>query len=597
MKSNIDYALKTSKSINGAVSLKVWMSSRISRDCQELLLDLVRIKNLYSQLINKYYIVPSLLLKLKNNSFIVPAKENINQQDMFIRKIKKSKFKKSKSLYINNTSYKSSPTSSPTNTPNFYSSKLGLFPFSLFDSNILNFFSSNKIPLLGFIFSLFLIFRIISIWMRREVIIEKLAGIYENVNKNKTIWILNSLHVFSIFYLMILVLFILKIKNIAINNNNLINLNYYSADNFISKNLDINSFHLFDINVEHSLYITLLMIVLIGQLFLEILTIFLRYKEKRLFSWQVLFSLFYFFSLSLVFLSLFGYNIFSLFNIIEWISYISVLGCDIFAIFNHNLLFYDLPLNEKNTFSGSGSSYFRYNNKEIEKQWIFAMDKGKDIDKGKSLEDSPFDITKRDKSVYSKSEMDVITGKTKEMSLVDSIWDRFSRDVGESIRNTRTARHSYFVIIQEELDGMSRLYLASFYEQRQTLIKKSRTYGWEDDLAFRLHPATIYYHNRSGLLNLEEIIQDKRPLTLKDCNLAQESIRTAIQIREDFLESDDFKPKIQGMRRTVLIQDLRHRLFNESYERCKNAFNTLKELDEQQIKLIESWKYKIKKET
>jgi hypothetical protein len=42
------------------------------------------------------------------------------------------------------------------------------------------------------------------------------------------------------------------------------------------------------------------------------------------------------------------------------------------------------------------------------------------------------------------------------------------------------------------------------------------------------------------------------------------------------------------MRRTVLIQDLRHRLFNESYERCKNAFNTLKELDEQQIKLIES---------
>jgi hypothetical protein len=57
MKSTYDYSKTISKSISGALSVKVWMTSKISVDIQELLMLLVDIKHLYSQLFNKYYLV------------------------------------------------------------------------------------------------------------------------------------------------------------------------------------------------------------------------------------------------------------------------------------------------------------------------------------------------------------------------------------------------------------------------------------------------------------------------------------------------------------------------------------------------------------
>ena len=57
MKSTYDYSKTISKSISGALSVKVWMTSKISVDIQELLMLLVDIKHLYSQLFNKYFLV------------------------------------------------------------------------------------------------------------------------------------------------------------------------------------------------------------------------------------------------------------------------------------------------------------------------------------------------------------------------------------------------------------------------------------------------------------------------------------------------------------------------------------------------------------
>jgi len=57
MKSTYDYSKTISKSISGALSVKVWMTSKISVDIQELLMLLVDIKYLYSQLFNKYFLV------------------------------------------------------------------------------------------------------------------------------------------------------------------------------------------------------------------------------------------------------------------------------------------------------------------------------------------------------------------------------------------------------------------------------------------------------------------------------------------------------------------------------------------------------------
>ena len=57
MKSSYDYSKTVSKSISGALSVKVWITSKISVDIQELLMVLVDIKHLYSLLLNKYFIV------------------------------------------------------------------------------------------------------------------------------------------------------------------------------------------------------------------------------------------------------------------------------------------------------------------------------------------------------------------------------------------------------------------------------------------------------------------------------------------------------------------------------------------------------------
>jgi hypothetical protein len=66
VKYNIDYSLDISKTRNGSISFKVWLSSRISTDVQELLIHLLRIKDLYTQLINRSYLVYSSFANLKN---------------------------------------------------------------------------------------------------------------------------------------------------------------------------------------------------------------------------------------------------------------------------------------------------------------------------------------------------------------------------------------------------------------------------------------------------------------------------------------------------------------------------------------------------
>jgi hypothetical protein len=66
IKSNIDYDFYTSKSNNGSITLKIWMSSLFSSDIHELLLYLLRIKNLYFELVNRYYLVYSKFSNLKN---------------------------------------------------------------------------------------------------------------------------------------------------------------------------------------------------------------------------------------------------------------------------------------------------------------------------------------------------------------------------------------------------------------------------------------------------------------------------------------------------------------------------------------------------
>lgn len=77
MKSNVDFSYSVSKTKNGAVSFKVWISSLVSTDVHELLLHLVRIKNLYTQLINRYYIVNSRLAKIKHNYNLINLKERL----------------------------------------------------------------------------------------------------------------------------------------------------------------------------------------------------------------------------------------------------------------------------------------------------------------------------------------------------------------------------------------------------------------------------------------------------------------------------------------------------------------------------------------
>jgi len=94
LKSNIDFALKVSKSKNGALSLKVWISSVFSTDLRELLLHLVKIKYIYSQLINRFYIVNPYFIYIKNNYIIKSPNKNIIR-----RKKRKNKFYHNKNKY------------------------------------------------------------------------------------------------------------------------------------------------------------------------------------------------------------------------------------------------------------------------------------------------------------------------------------------------------------------------------------------------------------------------------------------------------------------------------------------------------------------
>jgi len=71
LKSHIQSSISISKGRNGSVSLKVWISSTLSVDVHELLLHLVRIKELYYQLINRYYLV-------NKNLFVSQKKWNMS---------------------------------------------------------------------------------------------------------------------------------------------------------------------------------------------------------------------------------------------------------------------------------------------------------------------------------------------------------------------------------------------------------------------------------------------------------------------------------------------------------------------------------------
>jgi len=69
LKSHTESSISISKSRNGSVSLKVWISSRLSVDVHELLLHLVRIKGLYYQLVNRYYLIKKSLIVCKKKKY------------------------------------------------------------------------------------------------------------------------------------------------------------------------------------------------------------------------------------------------------------------------------------------------------------------------------------------------------------------------------------------------------------------------------------------------------------------------------------------------------------------------------------------------
>jgi hypothetical protein len=94
LRSNIDYAFSVSKSKNGSISFKVWMSSVISTDVHELLLHLVKIKFLYSQLVNRYYAVNPLINRVKNNYLLFPLKKRFRKVKIRNRRLDNGKKKK-----------------------------------------------------------------------------------------------------------------------------------------------------------------------------------------------------------------------------------------------------------------------------------------------------------------------------------------------------------------------------------------------------------------------------------------------------------------------------------------------------------------------
>jgi hypothetical protein len=91
LRSNIDYAFSVSKSKNGSISFRVWISSVISTDVHELLLHLVRIKGLYSQLINRYFVVKPIVRKVQYDYLLFPIKEKFTKRYGYISNWKKNK--------------------------------------------------------------------------------------------------------------------------------------------------------------------------------------------------------------------------------------------------------------------------------------------------------------------------------------------------------------------------------------------------------------------------------------------------------------------------------------------------------------------------
>jgi hypothetical protein len=84
MKCHYDYAMSTSKSKSGALSVKVWITSKLTYDIQELLLHLLDIKNLYLQLVNRFYNVPFIFKtpskNIKRNKFLFYKSYLINKK-------------------------------------------------------------------------------------------------------------------------------------------------------------------------------------------------------------------------------------------------------------------------------------------------------------------------------------------------------------------------------------------------------------------------------------------------------------------------------------------------------------------------------------
>ena len=99
IKSNIDYANSVGINRNGCLSLKVWLSSLFTSDVHELLLHLLRIKYLYSQLVNRYYMVPYQLANLKYN---IEVNMNNDKEYFYLQKQEKKKVQKikKKNIYI-----------------------------------------------------------------------------------------------------------------------------------------------------------------------------------------------------------------------------------------------------------------------------------------------------------------------------------------------------------------------------------------------------------------------------------------------------------------------------------------------------------------
>ena len=94
MKYNIDYSQYTSKNINGAITLKVWISSRLSTDLRELLLHLVKIKYIYSQLIYRMYIVTPYFTYMKSHfNYILPNEKYNKKYKKYTPKFFSKKFK------------------------------------------------------------------------------------------------------------------------------------------------------------------------------------------------------------------------------------------------------------------------------------------------------------------------------------------------------------------------------------------------------------------------------------------------------------------------------------------------------------------------